>query len=140
MKVFDPKKCTEKPRADMYLPNWLNAFGIFLDVVAISFLAAAFVTQKWGFAVGFLISGLLGIAAYLCWKNQTINIIGENTFEYSTFLGKKIQYKFSDIKKMRTNSDSLTLFVGNGKVHIESCVIISKELIDKIESALEKQQ
>ena len=27
----------------MYLPNWLNAFGIFLDVVAISFLAAAFV-------------------------------------------------------------------------------------------------
>ena len=121
----------------MFLPAWLNGFGIFLDIVAVALLVAMFVTQIWALAIGFVIAGLLGVAATLCWKNQTIRIIDEETFEYSTFLGKKIQYKFSDIKELRVNPDSMTLFVGNGKVHIEAMVVISQELMDKIDSALE---
>lgn len=38
------------------------------------------------------------------------------------------------------NPDSLTLFVGDGKVHIESMVIVSRELMDKIDAALEAGQ
>lgn len=41
---------------------------------------------------------------------------------------------------MKVNPDSLTLFVGDGKVHIESMVIVSKELMDKIDAALESRQ
>ena len=138
MIVFDPKNRQTKARADMFLPNWLNGFGFFLDAIAVAFLIAAFVTQKWGLLVGFLIAGALGIAAFLCWKNQIINIIDENTFEYSTFLGKKTRYRFSDIRELKANSDSYTLFVGDGKVHIESIVMISGELMNKIEAALER--
>ena len=120
----------------MFLPGWLNGFGIFLDIVAVALLVAMFVTQIWALAIGFVIAGLLGVAATLCWKNQTIRIIDEDTFEYSTFLGKKIRYRFAEIKELRVNQDSMTLFVGNGKVHIEAMVVISQELMDKIDTAL----
>lgn len=120
----------------MFLPGWLNGFGIFLDIVAVALLVAMFVTQIWALAIGFVIAGLLGVAATLCWKNQTIRIIDEDTFEYSTFWGKKIRYRFAEIKELRVNQDSMTLFVGNGKVHIEAMVVISQELMDKIDTAL----
>jgi hypothetical protein len=136
MTVFNPNECSTKPRADMFLPGWLNGFGIFLDIVAVALLVATFITQTWALAIGFVIAGLLGVAATLCWKNQTIRIIDEDTFEYSTFLGKKIRYRFAEIKELRVNQDSMTLFVGNGKVHIEAMVVISQELMDKIDTAL----
>lgn len=136
MTVFNPNECSTKPRADMFLPGWLNGFGIFLDIVAVTLLVAMFVTQTWALAIGVVIAGLLGAAATLCWKNQTIRIIDEDTFEYSTFLGKKIRYRFAEIKELRVNPDSMTLFVGNGKVHIEAMVVISQELMDKIDTAL----
>ena len=31
----------------------------------------------------------LGIAAILCWRNQTIVILTPYTFQYTTFLGRK---------------------------------------------------
>ncbi len=136
MKVFDSQNCSINPRADMFLPDWLNVFGVFLDALALVALGAAIVFGVYLTIILSLLLGSLGIAAYLCWKNQKINIIDENTFEYTTFLGKKTIYKFSDIKEMRVNSDSYTLFVGDGKVHIESCARISKELLDKIDVAL----
>ena len=109
MRVFEAKGSESKPRADMFLPNGLNGFGFFLDAVAVAFLVAAFVTQIWGLLIGFLISGLLGAAAYLCWKNQTIKIIDEDTFVYSTFLGKKTTYKFSDIKDLKVKGSSMVI-------------------------------
>lgn len=136
MKTFNPRELDSPPRADMFLPNWLNAFGIFLDAVAIAFLVATFITQIWWLLIGFLISGGLGIAAHLCWKNQTIRIIDETKFEYTTFLGNKKRYYFSEIKQLAFNQDSLTLFVGGGKVHIESSAIISEDLFDMINAAL----
>ena len=123
----------------MFLPDWINFFGAFLDVAAVIILVASLLMQNWGLLIGAVIAGTLGIAANLCWKNQMIKILDENTFEYSTFLGKKTKYKFADIKSLRVNQDSLTLFVGNGKVHIESCVVISQELMDKIDAVLDKR-
>jgi hypothetical protein len=137
MRVFDPKECTEKPRADMYLPDWIKWLGIFSDVVAVAVFIAAVAMQEWALIIVTVIFGALGIAAYLCWKNQKIVIIDDKTFEYTTFLGKTMRYDFSEIKRLKPNSDSLTLFVGDGKVHIESCVNISTELLEKIDAALE---
>jgi hypothetical protein len=137
MRVFDPKECTEKPRADMCLPDYVKWFGVFLDVLAVALLIVAVSTKVWAFIILSVIFGGLGVAAYLCWKNQKIVIIDDKTFEYTTFLGKTMRYDFSEIKRLKPNSDSLTLFVGDGKVHIESCVNISAELLEKIDAALE---
>ena len=137
MKIFDPKECTENPRADMYLPDWIKWFGVFVDALAVALLIAAVATRVYAIIAGAALFGGLGVAAYLCWKNQKIVILDDKTFEYTTFLGKTTRYDFSEIKSIKPNSDSLTLFVGNGKVHIESCVNISVELLDKIDAALE---
>ena len=139
MKIFNLQECKTTPRADMFLPDFLKYFGFFLDAVAGAFLVAMFITQIWGLIIGVILCGGLGIAAWLCWKNQTIRIIDDDTFEYTTFLGKTIIYHFSDIKNLRTNPDSLTLILTNGKVHIESMVFMSDALFNKIEAALPKE-
>ena len=139
MKFFNPQECKTTPRADMFLPDFLKYFGFFLDAVAGAFLVAMFITQIWGLIIGVILCGGLGIAAWLCWKNQTIRIIDDDTFEYTTFLGKTTIYHFSDIKNLCTNQDSLTLILTNGKVHIESMVCMSETLLDKINSALSKE-
>ena len=138
MKIFNPADCKKPPRADMFLPDFLKYFGFFLDAVAIVFLVATFITQIWGLIIGALICGGLGVAAWLCWKNQTVRIIDEDRFEYTTFLGKTTVYNFSDIKALRVNQDSMTLILTNGKVHIESMVHISETLVNKIDEAINK--
>ena len=139
MKIFNPQECKTTPRADMFLPDFLKYFGFALDAVAGAILVVVFISQIWGLIIGVILYGGLGIAAWLCWKNQTIRIIDDDTFEYTTFLGKTTIYHFSDIKDLRTNQDSLTLILTNGKVHIESMVCISETLLDKINSALSKE-
>jgi hypothetical protein len=136
MPFFDPKEYDEKNikklRADMFLPDWLNYFGIICDIIAAVFLIVPFITKEWVLLFVPALLAPLGIAAFLCWKNQTVKIIDSNHFEYTTFLGKKTLYRFSDIKQLRLNSDSMTLFVGDGKVHIEFIAFISNEFMEKI--------
>ena len=138
MKIIDSKKSGQPLRADMFLPNWLMGFGVVLYVAAAAFLAAACVTGNWTLLIGVGGAGVLGIFAHLCWKNQTIRILSESTFEYTTMFGKTTVYAFSAIKGIRVNEDSFTMFVGDGKVHIESIAILSQRLFDKIDQALEK--
>lgn len=79
----------------------------------------------------------LGVAAFLCWRNQTIKMLSDDYFEYTTFLGKKTVYRFSDIKWIRKNNDSMTLFVADRKVHIEASAKMIARLIDRINRQLE---
>lgn len=136
--VFKRDEFDVPPRADMFLPAWLLGFGCFLGVAAVGCLVAAFVTKIWILIAAFAVLGALGIAAWLCWRNQTIRIVDEFRFEYTTFLGNKRTYYFSDIKKLRANADSWTLYVGDGKIHIESIVIISEKLIEIISNAVKQ--
>ena len=76
---------------------------------------------------------------WLCWKNQTIRILDDEKFEYTTFLGNTRVYRFSDIRELRVNNDSLTLFLTNGKVHIEAMVYMSETLYNKINAEVAKR-
>jgi len=129
----------DKPRADMYLPDRLLALGIALAAVAVGLAVAFAVTLNVAFVIFAVVSAVLSAAAVLCWKNQTIVILDGDTFEYTTFLGKKIVYRFSEIESLRRNSDSFTLYVGGGKVHIESMAIMSDRLTDKINEAIARR-
>ena len=77
MIIFNPRECETPPRADMFLPDFLKHFGFFSDAIAVVFLVAAFITQIWLLIIGTLLFGVLGISAWLCWKNQTVRIIDE---------------------------------------------------------------
>ena len=128
----------DAPRADMYLPIWMLSFAVVLIVVGIA--VGIYTIFKFSVValVVAIVAVVLGIGALLCWKNQNIVILSGDLFEYTTFLGKKTTYRFSEIKGIRKNKDSYTLFVGNGKVHIESCAILSEELAKRINEQLNR--
>lgn len=138
MTVFDKKLCKEQPRADMFLPSFLKWFSFFLFFLAIALLVGGFLTkERWLLPLS-PVAVLLGVGMYLSWKNQTVRIIDANSFEYTTFMGKTTRYRFSDIKELRRNADSCTLYVGDGKVHMERMACISSDLIERIEDAVIK--
>ena len=88
--------------------------------------------------VGALACIVLGIAAFVCWKNQKIFVVSEEVFIYRTFLGKDYEYRFSQIQRAVQNTDSITLILDTGKVHIESMAILSDRLIQRIDRELDK--
>lgn len=111
---------------DVYLPKWLLIFGIVLIVVAALF---GYFSAKTDIRYLIITAVLLavGIAAILCWKNQWIEMTGQDGFIYSTMFGNKKEYKFADIVSIKPNADSITLIMKEGKVHIEACAKVSDE-------------
>lgn len=125
-----------KPRGDMYLPDRLLAMAlVFLagGTVCVAVTVIRFTVWVLLGAVGCL---GLGVGALLCWKNQSIHIISEEQFTYTTMFGNTRTYAFEDIIGLRKNQDSLTLYVAGDKVHIESMAILSNALVQKINEAL----
>lgn len=125
-----------EPRADMFMPIKLLAFSVLLLMGGIAACVYAAINFSWGAVVVAVLAFILGCAAVLCWKNQTIRVLSDEEFEYSTFLGRKTVYRFSDIKFIKRNNDSMTMYVGNGKVHIESMAILTDRLVACINQQL----
>ena len=121
-------------KKDLYLPIWICALGIVLILGALVFLY--FGLKNSYLFVGTALCLGLGIAAILCWKNQWIEVIDEHTFVYSTMFGKQTKYHTSQIVDLKQNPDSMTLVLDNGKVHIESCAIVSDRLIEMITKSI----
>ncbi len=127
-------------RADMYLPDRLLSMSlVFLAGGIVCAIIAIFKFAVW--AIVFAVLGVvLGIFAFLCWKNQSIRIISDEQFTYTTMFGNVHTYSFSDIEGLRRNKDSMTLFVAGEKVHIESMALISDRLAELIDKALESKE
>ncbi len=125
-------------RADMFLPDRLLAMAlVFLAGGTICGVIAIIKFSIW-LIIGAVFGITLGIFTVLCWKNQSINIISDEQFTYTTMFGNTRTYSFSDIQGVRKNQDSLTLFVANEKVHIESMAVLSERLIERLDKALEQ--
>lgn len=126
----------DEPRADMFLPDRLLAIAmVFLAAGLACGIYSIFRLATWSI-ICTLLGIVLGTFALLCWKNQTIHIVSEDTFTYTTMFGNTRTYAFSDIQALRRNQDSLTLFVAGEKVHIESMAILSDRLVKAINAAL----
>ena len=126
----------EGPRADMFLPDRLVAMALVFLAGGIACAIVAVIQFAVWAVVCAVLGIVLGIFALLCWKNQAIRVISDTQFTYTNMFGKTRTYAFSDIRGLRKNQDSLTLFVANDKVHIESMAIISERLIELINKAL----
>ena len=140
MKIIDPKTCKKPPKADMYLPLWIQIFGFVLDTLAVAAIPVAILFELWWLLFVTPLFGIFGVAAHLCWCNQKVRILDEETFEYTTFLGKKIVYAFKDIREIRVRTDDYTIFVGEGRVHVESSAVMTETFMLKIEEALSKNE
>ena len=137
-KILGMTRRGEGPRADMFLPDRLVAMALVFLAGGIACAIVCFIK----YALWAVICAILGIAlgafALLCWRNQTIHVISDEKFTYTTMFGKTRTYAFSDIRGLRRNQDSLTLFVADKKVQIESMAILSERLITLINKALEQ--
>ena len=134
--ILGAGQSNDEPRADMYLPIWLLAFSFVLIAFGIGLGVWTVLYFSVGTAIAAACCLLLGAAALLCWKNQTIQMLLNDSFEYTTFLGNKKLYRFNQIRGLKRNSDSMTLLVGEEKVHIESCAVLSERLVERINQAL----
>lgn len=135
-KLFGMTDSSDEPRADMFMPYRLLAMSaIFLAGGSACALFAIFKFAIWA-VICAILGIVLGIFALLCWKNQTIHIISDEQFTYTTMFGNTRTYSFSDIQGLRRNQDSMTLFVAGKKIHIESMAIISDRLAKAINTAL----
>ena len=130
----------DEPRADMYLPIWLLSFALVLLAGGTAVILLAIVFLSVPAAIVALASIILGTAALLCWKNQKILMLSDDSFEYTTFLGNKKVYLFSEIVDLKFGMDSMTLLMENGKVHIESSAIITERLVDRINKEMSEKE
>ena len=138
IKLFNMQDPEDGPRADMFLPDWLLLFGIVLVLGGIIAGIALFGTLGYASLLILVGASVLGVLAVMCWKNQSVRVLSDTEFEYTTFLGNKNVYRFDEINGLKQNSDSMTLFVGDGKVHIESCAIITERFANLVNEALER--
>lgn len=129
----------EEPRADMYLPVRALAMALVLLVGGVAAGVYAAVAKNIAVGIVAVCLAVLGIGLLMCWKNQTVVMLSNDIFEYTTFLGNTKTYRFCEIKGLRVNQDSMTLFVGDGKVHIESMAVLSDRLKKRIGEALEEK-
>ncbi len=125
-----------EPRADMFLPDRLLAMAIVFLAGGIACAVFAIINFSIWAVVCAALGIVLGALAILCWKNQSIRMISNEQFTYTTMFGNTHTYSFSDIQGLRKNQDSMTLFVADKKVHIESMAIISDRLIERINKSL----
>ena len=124
-----------RTKKDMYLPNAVCGLGIFFLACGVACAVASFIYSLY-LLIGVVFCLALGVAAVLCWKNQWVQMLNDSEFIYSTMFGTKIKYRFSEITDIKQNIDSMTLILESGKVHIESCAIISDKFADKINGTL----
>lgn len=132
--LLGTKISDENPRADMYLPARTLAMSVVFMLAGIGIGVYAAIALSIKAAVIAAIGIVLGIGAFLCWRNQKIVMVSESWFEYTTFLGKTTTYRFDEITAYRLNRDSTTLFVGKNKIHIEANAIMTKRFSDRLEA------
>jgi len=129
---------SDTPRADMYLPERLFAMCLVSFSGGTAFALWAVISRTpWAIAAAVICIGM-GIASLLCWKNQTIHVLSDEEFTYTTMFGNTRTYRFSDIQGLRRNKDSMTMFVAGDKVHIESMAILSDRLVNLINRELKR--
>ena len=127
-----------EPRADMYLPERLLAMAMVFLAGGIALGIYCIISFSVWAIVGAVAAVGFGVAMLLCWRNQSIHMISQEQFTYTTMFGKTYTYSFSDIQGLRRNADSMTMFVADKKVHIESMAVVTDRLAERINRELKR--
>lgn len=122
---------------DMYIPQWVRNVGIGFLVMMVVTIILTIVNSEYRLVWAILDFCLLasGVAVIMLWKNEWIEILNDEEFVHSTFFGKKTRYHFSDVREIKRNSDSITVIMSNGKIHIENVAVTSEKLRNALYAA-----
>ena len=137
--LFRRTDSRDQEMADMYQSPRVLAIGVVVFLLGVGLGIFAALSLHIAAALGAVACVALGVVAFMCWNNQKIFMITDEIFCYRTFLGNDHEYRFSQIRKAIQNSDSITLVMETGKVHIESSAILSQRLVERIDRELEKK-
>ncbi|MDO4648157.1 MAG: hypothetical protein Q4B26_05855 [Eubacteriales bacterium] len=121
---------------DMYQTMKVLSLGLILTLGGAGFTIYGVLGQKVKMVVIAIVCLFLGIWAIVSWKNETIKILSEETFEYTNLFGKTKMYRFADITGLKEHRDSVDVMLGQEKVHIDSNAVMSEKLIQKLRIAL----
>ena len=110
-------------------------FGLRFIGGALACLVLCFVVSVYAL-IGFALWLCLGGAAIFWYKREWVEMIDDNEFIYITMFVNETKYYFYDIESLKQNADSMTLHLKNGKIHIESCAVISERFANAINSEL----
>lgn len=137
-KLFKVYKGDDVERADMYLPIYIAVLGFLMISGGLILFGYTFIEKYATTAYFGAILIVLGTLAIMCWKNQTAEMLNDEEFVYTTFLGNSYTLRFDDILALRANHDSMTLILKDRKVHIESSAIISDRFAQAINKKIER--
>ncbi len=118
---------------DVCLPTWILITGLVFVSLGIVFQVC---WQEW---LVLICSSLIGLAAILCWANQWVIIVDEQTFISSTMFGIKRTVRFCDIVKYKIStgrSPDGWLTTRFCRVFIESNAYISKRFAQAVNASL----
>ncbi len=84
----------------------------------------------------------LGVCAwqFLTWRNQTIVMLDEERFLYTNWLGKKREYRFSELLDVRRSLDDVVLSFADGKVRFDATAEVSKRLELRLIKAVQNKK
>ncbi len=128
------KVAQKHPRQeDMHLPARQLGLGIGAIGGGIALIGYGVIRQDHVLPMLFGAALLIfGVAAVLCWKNQTITMLDEERFVYRTMFGNEREYRFDDIADMTGNRDRTLVMQDGGKVFLESSAEMSEALMAAI--------
>lgn len=128
-------------REDMHHPVRLLTTGIAAMGGGVSVAVYGILQQDYRMPLAFgALLMLFGLAALLCWKNQTIVMPDEEHFVYTTMFASKHEYRFADIAGITGDRDRTLLMKDGGKVFMEGSAEITSRLANAINAALQSTQ
>ncbi|MBO5195586.1 MAG: hypothetical protein J6C03_00650, partial [Clostridia bacterium] len=81
-KVFGMTSNDDEPKADMYMPDRLFGMSLILVGLGTGCAVFSFFRFKSWLIVCAVLGFVLGIASFLCWRNQSIRVIPDKQFTY----------------------------------------------------------
>ena len=138
-KVLGIPEHGDSPRSDLMLSNSIVYIGVIVFFVGI----AIFVLNLINFNSSMVIASLLVLAfatyTIMWWRNKTITIIDNHSFQVSSTFGKVKTYRFEDISGYEKSYNYFTIFVGKEKFNIDETSLMTQRLKTRFNKALNKE-
>ena len=134
----------DEPWVDMCLPSFFLIVILILLLSGIACTIYAIIKKAVLLIFGAIII-CFSIYSIFSWKNRTIHMLSDDTFEFTTSFGRKKLYHFSDItdlKKSRNkyDRDSRILCVAHKKIFISDMAFVSDRFEMRVQQALTERQ